>query len=183
MRWRCYYEVSLFGMITMKRKQLVAILTLTVFTTALPLQATAQTAIIQDSTEFAKVLNYSPIPGPQIARQMCAPVTVMHESNSGDKTGGAVIGGLIGALVGSRFGGGNARNATTVAGAIGGAMVGENMASGPSTSTHQQCSTVYESGPPAGYQVTYDYKGKLLTTTTRTPPGEYLRIHNRLTIE
>ena len=167
----------------MKRKQLFAILTLTVAAGAVPLEATAQTAIIQDSTEFAKVLNYSPIPGPQIARQVCTPVSVVHERDSGSGTGGAVVGGLVGALVGSRFGGGHGRDASTVAGAIGGAMVGENMASGPSTSTHQQCSTVYEPGPPAGYQVTYDYKGKLLTTTTRTPPGEYLRIHNRVTIE
>lgn len=183
MRCRCYYEVSLFGMITMKRKQLFAILALAVVAAAAPLEATAQTAVIQDATEFAKVLNYSPIPGPQIARQICSPVTVMQERDSGSGTGAAVVGGLVGALVGSRFGGGHGRDAATVAGAIGGAVVGENIGSGPTTSTHQQCSTVYEPGPPAGYQVTYDYKGKLLTTTTRTPPGEYLRIHNRVTIE
>jgi len=33
----------------------------------LPLLAVAQTAVIQDTTEFAKVLNYSPIPGPNRA--------------------------------------------------------------------------------------------------------------------
>lgn len=165
----------------MKREKIIAMLA--VVAVAAPFQAGAQTAIIQDVTEFAKVLNYSPIPGPQIARQVCTPVTVVHERGSGNNVGGAVVGGLVGALVGSRFGGGHGRDAATVAGAIGGAVVGENAASGPTTSVQQQCSTLYEPGPPAGYQVTFDYKGKLMTTTTRTPPGEYLRIHNRMTIE
>jgi len=145
----------------------------------LPVAALAQSNVIQDTTEFAKVLNYSPIPGPQIARQVCTPVTVSE--GSGHSTGGAIAGGLVGALVGSRFGGGHGKDAATVAGAIGGAMVGDQVGSAPTT--QQQCSTVYEQGPPAGYQVTYDYKGKLLTTTTRTPPGETLRVRNRVTIE
>ena len=57
------------------------------------------------------------------------------------------------------------------------------MASGPVTTTQQQCNTVYEAGPPSGYQVTYDYKGKLYTTTMRSPPGEYLRVRSRITLE
>lgn len=144
------------------------------------LAANAQTGgVIQDVTEFAKVLNYSPIPGPQVARQTCTPVTVSPGSDH--NTGAAIAGGVIGAVVGSRFGGGHGREAATVAGAIGGALVGDQAGSGPTT--QQQCRVVYEPGPPAGYQVTYDYKGKLLTTTTQFPPGEHLRIRNRVTIE
>jgi len=145
----------------------------------LPVAASAQSDVIQDSTEFAKVLNYSPIPGPQIARQVCAPVTVAE--GSAHSPGGAIAGGLVGALVGSRFGGGHGKDAATVAGAIGGAMVGDQVGSAPTT--QQPCTTVYEQGPPSGYQVTYDYKGKLMTTTTRMPPGESLRVRNRITIE
>jgi len=145
----------------------------------MPVAALAQSNVIQDSTEFAKVLNYSPIPGPQIARQVCTPVTTSE--GSAHSPGGAIAGGLVGALVGSRFGGGHGRDAATVAGAIGGAMVGDQVGSAPTT--QQQCTTVYEPGPPSGYQVTYDYKGKLMTTTTRTPPGESMRIRNRVTVE
>ncbi|TRZ68752.1 MAG: glycine zipper 2TM domain-containing protein [Rhodocyclaceae bacterium] len=145
----------------------------------LPVAVLAQSNVIQDSTEFAKVLNYSPIPGPQIARQVCTPVTVSQ--GSANNPGAAVAGGLVGALVGSRFGGGHGKDAATVAGAIGGAIVGDQIGSAPTT--QQQCSTVYEQGPPSGYQVTYDYKGKLMTTTTRTPPGENLRVRSRVTIE
>ena len=45
----------------------------------LSLGAQAQMAVIQDSTEFARVLNYSPMPGPQVPRQVCTPVTVTQE--------------------------------------------------------------------------------------------------------
>ncbi|MCX7171355.1 MAG: glycine zipper 2TM domain-containing protein [Proteobacteria bacterium] len=145
----------------------------------LPLAASAQSNVIQDSTEFAKVLNYSPIPGPQIARQVCSQVTV--SPGSSHSPGGAIAGGVVGAVVGSRFGGGHGKDAATIAGAIGGTMLGDQIGSAPTT--QEQCTTVYEPGPPAGYQVTYDYKGKLLTTTTRMPPGESLRIRNRITVE
>lgn len=157
---------------TLKPSALAALL-------CLPLAALAQSNVIQDTTEFARVLNYSAIPGPQIARQVCTPVTVSQ--GSAHNPGAAIAGGLVGALVGSRFGGGHGKDATTVAGAIGGAMVGDQIGSAPET--QQQCTTVYEPGPPSGYQVTYDYKGKLLTTTTRTPPGETLRVRQRITLE
>jgi len=87
----------------------------------LPAAALAQSNVIQDTTEFAKVLNYSPIPGPQVARQVCTPVAVSE--GSAHNPGAAIAGGLVGALVGSRFGGGHGKDAATVAGAIGGAMV------------------------------------------------------------
>lgn len=145
----------------------------------LPPPPTPASNVIQDTTEFARVLDYKTIPGPGLARQVCSPAATQPSDHS---TAGAVIGGLTGALVGSRFGGGNGRNATTIAGAVGGAMVGDRIGSG-NGATQQQCETVYEPGPPAGYQVTYDYKGKLLTTTTSSPPGEYLRVRNRITVE
>lgn len=167
----------------MKRTQSAAILTLLASATLVPLDGLAQTAVIQDSTEFARVLNYSPIPVPQIARQVCTPVTVTREREPGSNVGAAIAGGVIGAVVGSRFGGGHGRDAATVVGAIGGTMIGDNMASGPVTTTQHQCQTVYEAGPPNGYQVTYDYKGKLYTATTRTPPGEYLKVRSRITVE
>ena len=141
-----------------------------------PPQVPAPSNVIQDSTEYARVLNYQPLPGPGIARQVCQPTAASSDHNPA----GAVLGGLTGALVGSRFGGGHGRDAATIAGAVGGAIVGDRIASG---SPQQQCETVYEPGPPAGYQVTYDYKGRLLTTTTAYPPGEFLRVRNRITVE
>lgn len=134
--------------------------------------------VIQDTTEYARVMDYKPIPGPSLARQVCSPAASAQSSDH--NPAGAVIGGLTGALVGSRFGGGHGRDAATLAGAIGGAMVGDRIDSG---ALQQQCNTVYEPGPPAGFQVTYDYQGRLLTTTTSSPPGEFLKLRNRITVE
>ena len=169
----------------MKRTLLAATLLLPLATMAEPGErysppATSASNVIQDSTEYARVLDYRPIPGPGLARQVCSPAAATQSSDH--STVGAVIGGLTGALVGSRFGGGHGRDAATIAGAVGGAMVGDRIGSG-NAATQQQCDTVYEPGPPAGYQVTYDYKGKLLTTTTSSLPGEYLRVRNRITVE
>lgn len=152
-----------------------------------PLLAQAQIGVIQDTTELAKVLNYTPIPGPQVARQVCTPVTVYETVPANGNVASSIAGGVLGAVVGSRFGGGHGRDAATVVGAIGGTMIGNNMGSGSATTTRattqQQCQTVYESGAVVGYQVTYDYKGKLYTTNLPNPPGEYLRIRNRVTVE
>lgn len=152
----------------------------TILATALllPLFAQAETAVIQDRYEPAKVLSYAPIPGPQVARQICHSIETPAPAHN---AGGAVAGGLLGALVGSRFGEGHGRDALTVAGAIGGAMAGDQIGSGPAT--QRQCNVVYEPGPPSGYQVTYDYHGRQLTAITRTPPGEYLNVHERITVE
>jgi uncharacterized protein YcfJ len=170
----------------MKRTLLAAVLLLPLATMAqhresyAPTMAPPTTSVIQDTTEYARVLDYKPIPGPSLARQVCSPVAVAPSSDH--NPAGAILGGLTGALVGSRFGGGGGKDAATIAGAIGGAMVGDRMGSG-NASAQQQCTVVYEPGPPAGYQVTYDYKGKLLQTTTSSPPGEYLRVRNRITVE
>jgi uncharacterized protein YcfJ len=176
-----------FQTITMKTSRKISLAGLAGITglmaATISADAAAQVAVIQDSTEYAKVLNYSPIPGPQVARQVCTPVTVMRERDAGGNTAAAIAGGLVGAVVGSRFGGGHGRDAATVAGAIGGAIIGDSMSSGPVTTTEHQCQTVYEAGPAAGFQVTYDYRGKLYTTTLRTPPGEYLRVRSRVTVE
>ena len=134
--------------------------------------------VIQDSTEFARVLDFRPIPGAPIARQVCNAVV---SGGSEHNAGAAVAGGLVGALVGSRFGSGHGRDATTVAGAVGGAIVGDRIGSQPTTA--QQCNTVYEPGPPRGYEVTYDYQGTLGKATVLNPPGEYLKVHKRITVE
>ena len=151
--------------------------------TALLLPIAAMAAannVLEDSTDYAKVLNVTPLAGQPVARQVCDPAS--YGPPAEHNGAGAVVGGLTGALLGSRFGGGHGRNAATVVGAIGGAMVGDRIASADGV-VRQQCNTVYEPGPPAGYQVTYDYHGRLSTITLNHPPGDYLRVHKRVTVE
>ncbi len=150
---------------------------------AQPPQPPAPPNVIQDTTDYARVLSSAPIPSPPVARRVCTPVTVAQPAEH--SAGGAILGGLTGALVGSRFGGGHGKDAATVVGAIGGAMVGDRVGAANSTEavTQQQCDTVYEAGPPAGYQVTYEYQGQRGTITMRHPPGDYVRVHKFVTVE
>jgi len=156
----------------------------------LPLVALAQPVhpppppnIIQDSTEFARVLSFTPINGPPVARQVCSPVTSTKPAEH--NAGGAILGGLTGALIGSRFGGGRGKDAATVAGAIGGAVVGDRIGSANSsdTVTQDRCETVYENGRPTGYQVTYEYQGQRGTVVMNHAPGEFVKVRKTLTIE
>lgn len=149
--------------------------------------------LVEDSYEYARVLNSVPLPGAQVARQICQPVTVMQQqpvaSSSSGNVVGAIAGGVLGAVVGSRFGGGHGRDAATVVGAIGGTMIGHGIGNDAPvntrmvTTTQQNCQTVYEPGPPAGYRVTYDYQGRLYTSVLATPPGAQLRLRKRITVE
>jgi hypothetical protein len=92
----------------------------------------------------AKVLNYSPIPGPKVARQICTPVNVARQRDSNDRTASAEANG--------------------------------SMDSSPKTSANQQCTVVYEAGPPSAYQITYDLDGILHVGLVRKKPGETIRI-------
>lgn len=142
---------------------------------------TQDSHIIQDSFDNGRVLSSTPIFGPPVARQTCHPVTVSQPAEH--STGGAILGGLAGALVGSRFGGGHGRDAATVAGAIGGAMAGDRIGAADSTTTHEECNTVYEKGEPTGYQVAFEYQGKQSTITMNHEPGEYVKVHKVVTVE
>ncbi len=169
----------------MKRTLLIAALLLPLTSMAeyreRPLDTLPQSSdVIQDSTEFARVLDSKPIPGPVVPRQVCSQVAAPPAPDH--NTAGAVLGGLTGALLGSRFGGGHGKDATTIAGAVAGAMVGDRVGSGDA-GPQQECHTIYEAGPPAGYRVTYEYQGKLLTTTTAAPPGQFLKVRKLITVE
>lgn len=148
----------------------------------LPLAAIAQPSVVQDSIDYARVTAVSPIPGPEVARQICRQVSV--ERPAENNAVGAVLGGLGGALIGSRFGKGHGREAMTVAGAIGGAVVGDRYASGGWVQgSREQCETVYEPSRPTGYHVTYEYRGQRQTVTMNRDPGDTVRLRKVVTVE
>lgn len=136
---------------------------------------------VESSTEYARVVRVMPIRGPDVARQVCRPVSVERQVDH--NPGGAILGGIAGAVVGSRFGGGHGRDAATVAGAIGGAMAGDRLGRGNEVDTTQECETVYERGEPSSYDVTYEYRGERHTVNLGYDPGDRVRIRKTLTVE
>lgn len=99
--------------------------------------------------------------------------------------GGAIIGGLIGGLAGNQIGGGTGRSVATAAGAIAGAVTGDridnaNTPNGGQVAEQQvkQCRMVdgWEERN-AGYQVTYEYRGRNYTDVMAYDPGERIKLH------
>ena len=109
-------------------------------------------------------------------RQECR--TVMVPTAQQTRTpAGAIVGGIAGGVVGHQFGKGSGKAAATIAGAVGGAIVGDQIANqnNPTVVTEQpvqECRTVeVMESRPAGYEVTYVYRGKSFTTILPYAPG------------
>ena len=104
---------------------------------------------------------------------------------------GSVIGALVGAAIGNQVGNGGGREVARAAGIFTGLAVGNRIGSNPPTKTvavmqtvqrtrmeqQQQCEEVAATKQEvAGYTVTYNYQGQILTTTMPNDPGQYVTI-------
>lgn len=93
----------------------------------------------------------------------------------GPKSGaGAMMGAIAGAAVGSQIGGGQGQALATMAGIVGGALLGDNIEKpAPSqiaNATTCTSSSVYENRL-IGYQVVYEFSGKQYTVQLPQDPG------------
>jgi len=99
--------------------------------------------------------------------------------DSGRSATGSIVGGLAGALLGSQVGGGNGKRAATAAGGIAGVLIGDRVAN-PDQPTSQQverCRDVENFRQVVkGYNVTYRYNGRDVSTTLPYDPGNTVRV-------
>jgi uncharacterized protein YcfJ len=101
-------------------------------------------------------------------------------NGSGPNLGGAIIGGILGGVLGHQIGGGVGRDVATAGGAVAGAAVGSNVGrSGPSVSTQdvQHCEAVQSQGPPAFWDVTYNFQGIQHRVQLSAPPGQTITVN------
>jgi len=97
---------------------------------------------------------------------------------------GTVIGGVAGGLLGSAVGGGTGRTVATIAGAAGGAYVGNQVQKNQQqknvvTATERRCKTVNDTTQKLiGYDVTYRLEGKEGVLRTSFKPGPTLPVKN-----
>jgi uncharacterized protein YcfJ len=156
----------------------------------------AGSALAADFVDTAKVTSvkavFERVPDP---KQECWMETV---SSTGTITrsapaeehsiGGALLGGLIGGVVGSRVGQGNGNTAATGAGAIAGAIIGDRMSNQndqqqtqtiqvPQVREEKHCRQIENYRDVIrGYDVTYHYNGRDITTRMSYQPGEIVRV-------
>ncbi|MGA1316229.1 MAG: glycine zipper 2TM domain-containing protein [Rubrivivax sp.] len=118
-------------------------------------------------------------------RQVCRTVLepeVRHQRGDAGLAG-PIVGGVAGGLVGSQFGRGEGRVAAAAVGAIAGALIGQHLSDRPAGATvvHerevQRCRFVDDwSSRLTGYRVTYEYAGRVYTTTLPYDPGRRLAV-------
>lgn len=123
--------------------------------------------------EVGQVISRTPV-FQQVAtpRQVCTPVSVPTPASTSGA--GALMGAIAGGAVGQQIGGGTGQALATMAGLVGGALLGDRIES-PSPGGHvvqQQCSvqTLYENRL-TGYQVVYEYAGKQYNVQLPQDPG------------
>lgn len=126
--------------------------------------------------EYGTVISATPVMQqvavPRLVCQNQQVVTASQPSGAG-----AVIGAIAGGLVGSAFGGGSGQMAATAFGALGGAVVG-NQVEGRQPSqaqTVQNCSTqTFYQNQAAYYDVVYEYAGRRYQVQMANDPGPTL---------
>ena len=95
--------------------------------------------------------------------------------------GGAIVGAVIGGILGHQVGGGSGKDIATVGGAVAGAAIGANVDRDGNRIVERdvrRCENV-ASGPPAYWDVTYDYRGTMHRVQMSAPPGRTILVNGR----
>lgn len=141
-------------------------------------------AYAEDFTDTARVISSTPVyDRVNQPRRECWNETVQGTTAPRERSyGGAILGGIAGGVIGSQVGGGNGRIAATAAGTLAGAMVGDNIANQnqqqqPTSQQVERCRQVDNMREViTGYNVTYRYNGRDVTTTMPYDPGRSVRV-------
>jgi uncharacterized protein YcfJ len=95
--------------------------------------------------------------------------------------GGAIVGGILGGVLGHQVGSGRGNDAATALGAVAGAAVGSQAGrsgSGGYTRDVQRCENV-ASGPPAYWDVSYNFRGQEHHVQMASQPGPTITVNER----
>ena len=144
-----------------------------------------------DYVDTAKVLSSSPVyervsePKQECWNETVGSTGPAQSAPADHSIGGALLGGLIGGVVGSQVGQGHGNTVATGAGAIAGALIGDRVANKDAQQTtqiqpprvEQHCRQVESFHDVIrGYDVTYRYNGREVTTRMPYQPGETVRV-------
>lgn len=130
------------------------------------------TAVWAQAQEVGQVISRTAV-YQQVAvpRQTCTPTA--PQPPTATSGGGAIIGAIAGGLIGSQLGGRDSQGIATMAGVIGGAVLGnkvEGQGNPPPPQTTCTTQTVYENRL-IGYNVVYEYAGKQYNVQLPQDPG------------
>lgn len=122
----------------------------------------------------ARVLSVHAVGGPPDRR-----CWVERQEVREPNVGGAVAGAIIGGILGHQLGSGRGQDAATVGGAVAGAAIGSQAGPGESgTRDVRRCEAAY-SGPPAYWDVAYEFRGIEHRVQMSAPPGPTILVNAR----
>lgn len=106
------------------------------------------------------------------------------EDRSGANVPGAIAGAVIGGILGHQVGGGRGKDIATAGGAVAGAALGANVGrDGGGQQVHTQdverCTSVPSQGPPAYWDVTYNFRGQEHHVQMSARPGATVAVNER----
>lgn len=147
--------------------------------------AVATYSLVKSGPEYAQVLAVQPVKQQiKTPREVCKDVAVTRQRPVKDEHQilGTVAGAVGGGLLGSMIGNGNGRKLATVAGAVGGGYAGNKVQEGMQerdtyTTTQTRCNTVNDiSDKVVGYDVKYDLGGKQGQVRMDRDPGNQIPV-------
>lgn len=147
--------------------------------------AVATYSLVKSGPEYAQVLAVQPVKQQiKTPREVCKDVAVTRQRPVKDEHQilGTVAGAVGGGLLGSMIGNGNGRKLATVAGAVGGGYAGNKVQEGMQerdtyTTTQTRCNTVNDiSEKVVGYDVKYDLGGKQGQVRMDRDPGNQIPV-------
>nr|WP_222933562.1 glycine zipper 2TM domain-containing protein [Pseudomonas sp. WS 5414] len=147
--------------------------------------AVATYSLVKSGPEYAQVLAVQPVKQQiKTPREVCKDVAVTRQRPVKDEHQilGTVAGAVGGGLLGSMIGGGNGKKIATVAGAVGGGYAGNKVQEGMQerdtyTTTQTRCNTVNDiSEKVVGYDVKYDLGGKQGQVRMDREPGNQIPV-------
>ena len=140
---------------------------------------------VMSKPKFAEVVGVQEVTETVVTpREECHDVHVTKQAQTSDpnRVTGTVVGGVAGGLLGSTIGSGSGRTVATIAGAAGGAYVGNQVQKNAQqknvvTSTEKRCKIVNDTTQQLiGYDVTYRLEGKEGVLRTSFKPGATLPV-------
>ena len=148
--------------------------------TYLPLAATLACALpmAANAQEVGRVISSTPmIQQVAVPRQVCTQSQVV---TPGQKSGaGAAMGTIAGGAIGNSIGQGFGRDAATMLGLIGGALLGDKVEGSPAPEVRhvQNCTNqVFYENRTTAYNVIYEFAGKQYSVQMPQDPGPSVRL-------
>ena len=135
----------------------------------------------QEEIYQAEVTSVRAVMGPPQQRCWVEKQQVSEPQRGNANIGGAILGAVLGGVLGHQVGGGTGKQLATAGGAVAGAVVGANVGRGDKAAVPaqdvQRCETSAQGGPPAYWDVGYEFRGTPHQVQMSSAPGTTIAVN------